>query len=163
MTTLAPRPRRLSLIPLAFFGAFGVVAAVNATMITLAVRSTPALVTTKSFERGKGYNLELAAAEAQAALGWSETVSFAPRAGEKSDLVVRFATRDGAAVEQLAVTARFVRPVGNAAPLDAELAETAPGRYAALIALPQPGQWQLELWARRGGDEFTAGRRITTR
>jgi len=69
MTAIATRPRR-SLIPLAFVAGFAVVAAANGALIYEAFRSQPALVTAKSYEEGRAYNRELAAAARQAALGW---------------------------------------------------------------------------------------------
>jgi nitrogen fixation protein FixH len=162
MTTLALRRRR-SLIPLIFFAAFAVVFAVNGTMIYFAVRSTPALVTEKPFERGKAYNAELDAAAAQARLGWSATVALEQHAAPRSELIILITDRGGAPVEGLAVAARLTRPVGHAAPLDVAFVEIAPGRYVAMVVVPVPGQWQLTLLARRGNDEFTLGHRLTVK
>jgi len=162
MNAIATRPRR-SLIPLAFVGAFAVVAAANGALIYEAFRSQPALVSAKSFEEGRAYNRELAAAARQAALGWSPELELAPRAGEPAELVLRFADRDGGPVESLAIAARLVRAVGRDAAIELAPAETAAGRYVAAVVLPAPGLWQLELVARRGEDEFVLARRITAR
>jgi nitrogen fixation protein FixH len=162
MSMLAERPRR-SLIPLAFVGAFAVVISANATLIFYAIRSAPALVTDKAYEEGRAYNRELAAAARQEALGWSATLDFAPAAGHAAELAVRIVDRAGAPLGGLEVAARAVRPVGSDAPLDLRLAETAPGRYAATLTLPAPGQWQVEFVARRGEDEFAIAQRVSAR
>ena len=70
------------------------------------------------------------------------------------------ADRTGTPVTGLAVDLRAWRPVGAAPDIRTQLDEEGPGRYTAELALPLPGQWQFDLVAKRGADEYVLGRRI---
>jgi len=55
------------------------------------------------------------------------------------------------------------RPVGSEPDQRVALAEVAPGRYAAALRLPDPGQWQFDVVATRGDEEFVLGRRVVVK
>lgn len=149
---------RGSTVATIFATVFGIIIAANAVMIWLAISSAPGLVTEHPFERGRAYNAELAAAAAQDALGWKAAVEWRDGVAE-----VHVTTRAGAPVEGLSATITALRPLGHDAPLELTLAETGPGRYAAALPLPRPGQWDLEFVARRGTDLVSATKRIFVR
>ena len=162
MTTLhasPPRPRR-SLIPWLFPAALLPVLAANAALIYLAIESKPALVSEHPFEDGRTYNRELEAAAKQTVLGWTATLE-APRTANVADRIV-FAVLDSAdaPITGLVVALRIWRPVGSEGDLRVALVEVAPGRYAAPMTIPEPGQWQFDIVATRGDEEFVLGKRI---
>ena len=157
MSTAIPAAtlRRSAWIPWVFVAVFAVVAGVNATMIWLAVRSAPGVVADYAYERGRHYNAQLAAARAQEALGWTAVL-------DHDATRVNFTVngRDGAPVSGLDVDLAARRPVDPGAPVALRLTETKPGRYSGALELPRAGQWQLEVVARRGADEFAFAKRI---
>lgn len=161
--TIEPPPQRRSLIPWAFPAAMAPVIAANALLIYWAVASAPGIVTKHPFESGQAYQQDIAAAAAQRALGWSGALSAPAWAGTAETVLFTVADRAGAPVGGLSVRLRVWRPAAGEADLRARLAETAPGRYAARLTLPKPGQWQFDLLARRGAEEYALGRRIVVK
>lgn len=163
MTTIpaSSRPRRRrSLIPWVFPAAMLPVLAANGALIYFALQSMPALVAEHPFEDGRTYNRELAAAAKQAALGWTAALQPPRTSGAATRVAFDIHDRDGAPVTGLDVELRLWRPVGSEADLHLRLAETAPGRYVAPVTLPHPGQWQVDVVATRGDDEFVLGQRV---
>ena len=157
------RRRRRSLIPWVFPAAMLPVFGANGALIYFALQTKPALVDAHPFEDGRTYNREIAAAAAQQALGWRTRLSAPDRAGIASPVALDVRDRHGAPLRGLDVELWIRRPVGARPPLRLHLAETAPGRYAAAVRLPLAGQWQFDVVARRGGEEFAFGRRIVVR
>jgi nitrogen fixation protein FixH len=152
--------RRRSLIPLLFPAALLPVFIANGTLVYFAIASTPALVSDHPFEDGRTYNREVAAAATQEALGWTADPEAPSRANSPSPVALGIKDRAGAPVSGLSVELRVWRPVGAAPDIRTRLDEIGPGRYAAELALPQPGQWQFDFVARRGAQEYVLGRRI---
>ncbi len=155
--------RRRSLIPWVFPAAMVPVLAANAALVSFALHSMPALVSTHPFEDGRTYNREIAAATAQDRLGWAAQIDTPTRAFVASPVRFEVTDRAGAPVAGIAVELRAWRPVGSAPELGTQLHEEKPGRYTAELALPLPGQWQFDLVAKRGADEFVLGRRIVVK
>ena len=152
--------RRLSLIPWLFPAAMVPVLAANAALVYFALHSMPALVSTHPFEDGRTYNREIAAATAQERLGWTAEIEAPMRAFVAGPVRFEITDRAGAPVTGLVVELRAWRPVGAAPEIRTQLHEERPGRYTAELALPLPGQWQFDLVAKRGADEYVLGRRI---
>lgn len=160
MPRSAEARRRRSLIPWLFPAAMLPVFAANAALIYLALQSKPALVDAHPFVNGLSYNHELAAAKVQQGLGWTVALEPPHRAATAAPVVVAVRDRSGGPVTGLAVELTIRRPVGALPDRRLVLAETGPGRYAGAVTLPLSGQWQFDIVARRGGDEFAYGRRV---
>ena len=155
-----PPRRRRSLIPWLFPAAMLPVMAANGALIYYALHSMPPLVADHPFEDGRTYNRELAAAAAQTALGWTASLTAPTTVGAESRIEFAVRDRSGAPVSGLAVTARVWRPVGDEPDLRLHLVEQCPGDYTAVVILPLAGQWQFDLVAVRGDEEFVIGRRV---
>jgi nitrogen fixation protein FixH len=155
--------RRRSLIPWLFPAAFVPVLGANGALIYFALHTKPALVDAHPFEDGRTYNREIDAAAAQRALGWRARLTAPARAGVAGPVALDIRDRGGAPLSGLDVELWIGRPVGARPARRLHLAETAPGRYAAAVRLPLAGQWQFDIVARRGGDEFAFGQRIVVR
>lgn len=156
--------RRHSLIPWLFPAAMLPMFAANGALIYFAARSAPAVVADRPFETGRTYNRDLAAAAAQQRLGWSAVLDTQLlRASIPSPIVLDIRDRAGAPVAGLAVELRVWRPVGASPDQRLRLAETEPGHYAAAPTFPAAGQWQLDIVAKRGEEEFALGRRVIVR
>jgi nitrogen fixation protein FixH len=146
--------RRSRWIPWVFAGGMMVVVAVNAVLITTALTSFPGLVVQRPYDRGIAYNDELRQSRAQAALGWQVSPRY-----ESGRLVVGIADASGAFLPGLDVRATMSRPLGGEVQVDAELRPAAEA-YAAAIALPRRGQWDLRLVASGAAGDFRATYRI---
>jgi nitrogen fixation protein FixH len=148
---------RVQAVPFTLSTIFGGVIAINLSMVYFAVGSAPGFVTDRAFERGKSYNLDLAAARAQEALGWTATIE-----RDDAEVIARFVTRDGLPAKGLVVLVTASRVMGPVADIRRKLVETAPGTYAATLDLPK-GQWDLEVAATDGAGSFRLGKRIVAR
>ena len=102
-------------------------------------------------------------AAAQQRLGWTAALEAPRRAGVPASIALAMRDRAGAPVTGLAVELWIRRPVGALADRRLALAEAGPGRYTAPVTLPLAGQWQFDIVARRGADEFVYARRVVVR
>ena len=161
MSSMAQGTRvRRSLLPWLFPAALLPTLLANGALIYFALQSKPALVAAHPFEDGRRYNHELAAAAEQSALGWSATFAGPSRSLAASPVGIAVRDSNGLPVRGLSVELRVWRPVGAEPDLHLQLPETSPGRYAAAVLLPQAGQWQFDIVARRGDAEFVFARRL---
>lgn len=156
------RRRRGRWVPWLFVAAFAAVAAANGILVWLAVGSFSGLATDRPYERGLSHNRSLAEARAQAALGWRVEVWTTPLPGNAVEVSAQFADRAGHAIDDLAVTASFRRPIVTGHDVDLPLVAAGGGRYRATTRLALPGQWDLRLVARGGGRTWRAERRFQT-
>jgi len=151
----APAPRG-RWIPWVYVAGFAVVVAVNAVMVTVALRSFPGLADRAAYDHGVRYNAVLAEVERQAALGWQLAAELVPG----GDIVVRAARADGTPLDGLTLTAALTRPVDAPATVDAVLVPAGNGVYRARVALPRPGQWEMHVVATAGADRVDLRRRV---
>ena len=149
------RDRRLWLVfPLMFL----VVASANGVMVYYALSTWPGLAFANASERGRKFNQVLAAEEKENAVGWT----FALRLDD-GRLTVDARSRDGTALADIELSATLVRPLGGTDDVGVVLRPEGPGRYAAAIALPLKGQWEVRLVAERMGDKVHDAQRILVR
>ena len=147
----AARPQRRSLwIPWTFVGAFLVVVAVNATMITLAIDTRVDLVTAEPYRRGVAYQRLLDEARRVEALGWTAAIAVAP-AGPQAAMVTVEARIGDRMMTGAEAEIRASRPIeGDAvAPVRVPVVS---GRAEAVIAGLRPGQWSVEVVLMQGGE-----------
>lgn len=149
-------------VPWAIVAAFAVVFAVNGGLVYFALESWTGLTTDHAYDEGLAYNRVIEQAEKEAKLGWKLAIAFVPddKGKESGQLVVDASDRDGMPLERLAIKAELVRPLGEPAQIPVLLERTARGRYAAPLALPQPGQWDVYVTAAEGEAMVHTGRRI---
>jgi nitrogen fixation protein FixH len=160
--TAQPRPRSWW-YPYIFVGAFAVVVAVNGFMAWIAVSTFPGLETEKHYDKGLKYNQNIAAAQAQAALGWKVEII----ATKQSDGNVRvegfYQDKNAAPINDLAVKAYFIRPAVTGHDREIELSPLGEGRYAAGLELPLAGLWEIRLIASGKGLHHQMEQRIDLR
>lgn len=128
---------------------FGVVVSVNATILTVALRTMPGVETRSAYETSQHYNEEIARQHERDARGWSAAATLA-RQGEGARLTVILADRNGGPLVGLAAGARLRHPATSARDHDLALSESRPGRYEAGFKTIETGSWILELQAKRG-------------
>jgi nitrogen fixation protein FixH len=154
-----------SWIPWTILGGLGAVMMANAALVYFALASAPGTVSERPFEEGNAYNGVLAQDAAQASLGWTAQASLAglvPDAagGRRGEIVLVLKDRTGAALRQAEVTLTLQRAVGPVEVLRSVPSEAEGGRYVALLDLPHPGLWIVEIQARRGADRFFTSQRL---
>ena len=94
-------------------------------------------------------------------LGWNMTVDEAGlRAGPSARLAVTLRGKDDAPLADAAVTFRVTRPGTSRFDRSAVAAPDGPGRYAATLAMPEKGFWDLDVVISRGGETLTLGKWI---
>jgi nitrogen fixation protein FixH len=129
---------------------FGVIFAVNAVMIRVAVSSFGGLETESSYQAGLDFEREAAAARAQAALHWQIDARLSPLRDDATRLAIDARDADGRPLTGLLASARLVRPTDAQDDRAIALHETRPGVFAgSVVALA--GQWDLVLELRRDG------------
>lgn len=148
--------------PWIFVGGMGLVIVVNAILVYFALDSWTGLETDHHYRKGLVYNQDLAAAEAQRALGWSAglTVSATAAEGRAFDVAVRFHDKAAQPLEGLSVRLFAVRPTHEGYDSDVALAPVGPGVYTGRVTLALPGQWDMRVVANRGADAFQSVERI---
>ncbi len=157
------KPRRGHWIPWAFGAFFLVVLIANGTMVYIGMTTWTGLVSENYYEEGRNYNRNIAAAEAQAALGWQLDIEARLRSGFEGELLVDLRDRQGAPITDAEVTARFVRPTSEGNDFAVALADAGDGRYRTVFTLPLTGLWEIHVDAVRGEDRFVRSRRVTLR
>jgi nitrogen fixation protein FixH len=157
---IAADPRKGRWIPWLFIGGFVLVLAVNAVMIALALSSFTGLTTTEPYTKGLRFNEELRQAEEQARLGWRIAGRFEPRGAARGTVELELAGRDGRPLAGAEVVAVFSRPVERGHDFTVALESLGGGRYAAPIAFPLAGVWDVHYRIRYDGHALKARDRL---
>lgn len=152
--------RRSLWIPWALGGIFAVFLIANGTMLYFATRSWTGLETESAYQKGLAYNDALAAAEAQASLGWQVELDAGLAEPGEAWVEVGLRDRDGHAIVAEQVWARFVRPTHAGYDREVPLTAVDAGRYRGFVALPLPGQWDLRVRVEHRGGVYRASRRV---
>jgi nitrogen fixation protein FixH len=123
---------------------FGVTIGVNATFITLALRTFPGEDVPHSYVQGINYNDTLDRRQAQAELGWSARFNAVEGA-----LLLEVLDAEGAPVSGLTLSGSMVHPdTTQDCPLS--FAADRPGLYRAALACDTDGRWRVR--ANNSGD-----------
>lgn len=152
--------RRSRWIPWSFVGFFAVVFLANGLLIAFALSSWTGLDGKDAYRRGVQYNKALEAAARQAELGWQSRIAFADSGGQAGRIEFVLTDKTGAPVRQAEVQATIVRPTAAGHDFAATLAESAPGRYAAVVAFPLAGQWEVRVLADAADVRYAAIARV---
>ncbi len=127
---------------------FGVIMGVNGLFIYEALSTFDGIEADDAYQRGRAYNKDLAAMDAQKALGWKAELSEPASSSDGvTHLAARFTDRQGAPLSGLKVNATFFRPVMVGVDQTELLRETAPGRYEGDFKLRYDGNWLIRLAA----------------
>lgn len=134
-----------------YLGAFFLfIAAADAWMIILAIRTHSGVITDHAYEKGLAYNQVVAAHQKQEEFGWKGVIDY--RNG-----LVHFALRDknGVALSPRKTMATFTRPTHAGMDFSVELshADTA-------VDFPAKGLWEIRVDAVVGDRLFQQSRRI---
>jgi len=152
--------RRSLWIPWALVGIFGVFLIANGTMLYFATRSWTGLETESAYEKGLAYNDTIAAAEAQASLGWQVAVETGLVSEREAWVEVSLKDGDGHAIVAEQVWAHMVRPTHVGYDREAPLTALDAGRYRGVMELPLLGQWDLRVRVEHRGGVYLTSRRV---
>lgn len=136
-------------------GGFLIVAAVNALLAVMALRTNQATVVDNAYVASQSFNDGLAAGRAQQALGWNLQADVA---GGQLQLTARDAQERP--LRGLAGEVTLTHPLGSEAARTLALRETGDGVY---VAAPVPGgRWIAEFRLQAGGDAYYLRQRIAS-
>jgi nitrogen fixation protein FixH len=149
---------------LAWMGVVAVFLSVNGLFVVLAVASNPGLVVENYYEQGRAYeqNAQQILA-ARNALRWETKLEIPERILAKSPGTYRFSGVDsrGVPLADADVQLTAYRPSDAGADFTTHFDPFAPGLYQAVIDLPLPGVWDLNVRISRGADVYQQSHRIT--
>lgn len=144
-------------VPWLFVAGFAVVIAVNAIMVSLAVGSFSGLYTPQPRQRSLHYNEVIARQGDRDALGWQFVASWRPA---DNRLEIAIVDAHGRPLGNARLHAELVRPVEKRPPLVIDMVAEGSGRYAATVALPARGNWDLDVVIDYNGQRFAQTRRM---
>jgi nitrogen fixation protein FixH len=151
-------------IPWMFVLGMLTVVGANATLVYFAMQSWGGLVTDRAFERGASYNRLLAAAAAEAALGWKADVDFEPAAnGKGPNLVIALRNAEQQPMARAVVAVEARRPLEAQEPVILSMRYVGEGRYAGAADDLRPGQWDIRLTVVNEGSAAHFTQRIVVR
>lgn len=130
--------RRSAWIPWVFVGGMGVVVAVNAVFVWLSLSTFTGTTVPRAFERGRQYDLVLAEAARQAALGWQVEVALSG-----GRLIVTARDAEGRPLSA-AVEGALHRPLQDLS-VPVGFQAVGGGRWAGAADIPLPGQWEARI------------------
>ena len=159
-TTMPPPPARRtawSHYPIWLLIAMGMVFAVNARFVYVAVTTFPGTPTADDFDSSNNYNSVLSAVERQNALGWQVRATDTGAAP-----AIQLNGRDGRPLADATLQAVARRPLGNDADQTVAFDSPAPGRFVLATPLAR-GQWDLMLRISAGGQNMRVTRRVLVR
>ncbi|MEO0978715.1 MAG: FixH family protein [Pseudomonadota bacterium] len=130
---------------------FGVVFTANGIFLYLALGSFPGVVVDSSYEAGQAYNQEIAAAKAQAGLGWQVSSEIVRTSPDSAKLVVSAMDAQGTPLYGIAVTAVLRHPAQENEDVTAVLRADGGGRYVGDIDEVASGNWTLVLEIEQDG------------
>jgi nitrogen fixation protein FixH len=151
------RPITGRFVLIAFIAFFGVVGAVNAVMMTLAIKTMPGLDVKNGYVASQAMNGEISAMRQQAERGWKADIAVQLKNGS-APVSIQLTDRDGAPVTGLDVKARLAHPALTRADHVAAMIEAGPGQYTAEWPDILPGAWTIVVEAGRGGERVYATR-----
>jgi nitrogen fixation protein FixH len=158
------RPRELTgrmvLIWLIVF--FGIVAAVNAVMMTAAISTLSGLDTDSPYEAGLAFDQEIAASRAQQALHWQVDAKVETEDG-KTRVEITARDADGALLPGLSATASLAHPTDRRRDRDLAMTQDRPGHFTGVTGAAL-GQWDVVIELSRAGvRQFRSKNRLVLR
>ena len=133
-----------------FVAFFGFIAAVNAVMVTLAIRTHSGTITDHPYEKGLAYNQVVEAKNKQEALGWRGSINY-----KNGALSFDLHDKNNLPVAPEKITATITRPTQQGMDFTVGLkgAETP-------VSFPENGLWEVRVDAEREGVHYQQSKRI---
>jgi len=142
-------------IPWYFVAFFVGLAILDGIFVYVANKTHTGVVTEGAYQQGLEYNKTIAAAEAQAALGWSGSIEL-----ENRQLVSVLMDANGHAIAGARVEAFFFRPTQDGSDFSLTLSEVSDGRYISPELSANSGQWEVRIFVQWKQKQFQTAKRI---
>lgn len=158
-------PQRSAWVPWAFVAFFVIVLGVNGAMVYAAFSSWTGLTdeSGSTYRQGLEYNQRLAEVAEQRALGWTVDSGFERGDRRTGELWITLRDAYGNSLPRAAVTAALVRPTTTGYDFQVPLEDVGDGRYAATVAFPLAGQWEVDFTAQHPQGSYRLTERISVR
>lgn len=144
-------------IPWAIVGFFVVIAILDGIFVYLATSTHTGVVTKHAYEEGLRYNETVAAADAQAALGWQGDVRFAE---DTKMLDFTILDANGAVIKDAKVWADLTRPTQAGMDFSVSMVQTGAGDYSASLDFPEPGLWDVRIFVEWKQNQYQQTKRL---
>ena len=145
-------------IPWYFVAFFVGLAIMDGIFVYLATSTHTGVVTDQAYDRGLKYNETVAAAAAQAELGWVSSVSLS------GDGTFNFALSDG--VNDMVgaeVFAEFTRPTQSGVDFEVPLEGLRNGTYSTQVDFPLEGIWDVRVYVTWNQQQYQHSQRLMVR
>lgn len=158
-----PRPLTGRIVLLCFLSFFGVVASVNAIMISAAVTTFGGVEASGGYRHGLAFKNEIAAAREQGARRWQVRGNLLRNPAGEALLEVEARDAAGQPLGGVIAEARLAHPAVSRLDRPIELAATGAGRFRGTTEAPE-GHWDLVIELHRGEERvFRSKSRIVLR
>ncbi len=131
---------------LGFVAFFGVLIAVQAAFIAIAVSTHTGIVSKQPYRKGLNYGERIIQSEKQKKLGWKEDISLSDN---QDRLILRIQNKESAPVRNLILTGELSRPVHKNEDLSLEFREDRPGEYGADLSGSKSGSFIVDVAAKQ--------------
>jgi nitrogen fixation protein FixH len=154
MMRSAPKPLTGHKVLFMLVAFFGVVIAVNMTMMKLAILTLPGTEVDSAYSASLAYEKEIIAARDQNARNWTVDAHVQRSGQGGATLQVEARDHNGQPMSGLKFQGRFERPTDRRADLPVVLAEVGIGIYRGSAPVIAPGQWDLVLEGASAGQRL---------
>lgn len=154
----AERPLTGRTVLVCILAFFGVIIAVNVTMMTLAIKTLPGTDVDNPYASGIAYNNEISAAREQEARRWRVAVRIERDRDGHGSIRVEASDAAGAPVTAIAFSARLARPTDRRADHTVPLVERESGVYRGGVDGVAAGLWELIVEGQRGSERLFMSR-----
>lgn len=133
-----------------FVAFFGFIAAVNAAMVTLAIRTHSGVITEHPYEKGLAYNQVVEAEQKQETLGWNGVIGY-----QNGALHFALHDKNNLPIAAEKITATITRPTQQGMDFTIELkSENTP------VSFPENGLWEVRVDVMHAGVHYQQSKRI---
>ena len=149
-----------ALWPLSLVLFFGGLIALYAYLFHVADDPRALVVEPNYYQKGLHYDDEMAQQRENTALGWRIAPTVTPAGGGNAELSVALTDASGRRLDGATVSVVAMHNLLADHPDSATLADRGGGVYAAMLAMPRAGMWELKFDVTRAGARFTEDERI---
>ncbi len=156
-TSMQPRDHW---IPWYFVAFFVVLALVDGTMVTIAIRTQTGVVNKHPYEQGLSYNQVVKASETQNMLGWNGDISYKQESKTSGKLFFILKDKAGKILQADNVLATITRPTQDGIDFQVIFKLSKSGYFESEVNFPLPGLWEVRIYATQGKNSYLKSKRI---
>lgn len=146
--------------PVAIAAILGLTVAANFGVLYVAGHDPSFAIEKDYYTKAVNWDAQMAQERHNAELGWRLVPAVSPIDGRGALLSVRLTDAAGQPLDGATLRVSALHNARASSVLEGTLAERADREYAARLPMHRAGQWELRFEATRGGQRFTAVRRV---